>query len=72
MKKSLLTLLFILMCTLIITRCTQKSANNETANADSKTEDTGAKDLMNVQTELERGRYLVAICGCDDCHSLKL
>ena len=29
-------------------------------------------ELMNTNSQVERGRYLVSICVCDDCHSPKI
>ena len=57
----------IIVITLFITNCSgpEKKAEVETLSSD-------AGKLMDVQPDVDRGRYLVTVGVCDDCHSPKI
>jgi hypothetical protein len=67
------SVLFFSMATLLVAlgagcgSSKQDSSANEAARADSM-----AKALMSDEAMVERGKYLVTVGGCDDCHSPKI
>lgn len=71
MKKTILISCLIISGIIVLTQCSQNSANKEHKTTEATAGDSAAKELMSNQSDVDRGRYLVAICGCDDCHSPK-
>ncbi len=72
MKKTILTSLLIISCIALLTHCTQNKVENADTNSTNHPGDSTAAQLMSNQSEIDRGRYLVALCVCDDCHSPKI
>ena len=72
MKKTILISLLIISCVIVLTQCSQKGSDKEPNASATTGGDSAAKTLMSGQSDVERGRYLVAIAGCDDCHSPKI
>lgn len=70
MKKVISTLILLCAGILMFTQCSQSGSDKDAALTDSSA--VQSENLMSDKTELERGKYLVGICGCDDCHSPKM
>lgn len=68
---SYLKLLFVCALTGILYLFSNCSNAPKKAEASEDKDDVAAK-LMDVQSPVERGRYLVTMGGCDDCHSPKI
>ncbi len=72
MKKTILISCFSICSVVMLTQCSQNNAVKEQQTDEANSGDSSAVKLMSNQSDVERGRYLVAICACDDCHSPKI
>ena len=72
MKKTILISCLIIACIIVLTQCSQNGSDKEPKTNATASSDSAVTKLMSGQTDVERGRYLVGICACDDCHSPKI
>jgi cytochrome c553 len=72
MKKTIFISCLIFSCLILLTQCSQNTPEKEAATTEATVSDSAAKSVMAVQSDAERGRYLVTVGGCDDCHSPKI
>src|SRR5436853_5219121 len=72
MKKTILGSCLLLAGIAMFTQCSQNASNKEAQTTQAGSGDSAAKSMMSYPSDIERGRYLVAISACDDCHSPKI
>lgn len=72
MKKSIIIFCLIVACCFVLIRCSQNNSDTTAEVSNLTANDSAVTNLMSDQAKIDRGRYLVAICGCDDCHSPKI
>lgn len=72
MKKTILISCLISACVIVLTQCSQNVPESKETKISEPAADSTVLNVMSDQSQIERGRHLVAICVCDDCHSPKI